>query len=232
MCNFYSNTTTQQAMRSLFDVLPGADHLGKYAPQGVIFPDAEVPIVRVDKDGSRALRYARWGWNQAPFGWVTSAGNLSSFPWKRALPRLDQRCLVPASSFSECHPTGMIPEKSRKLIKAASWFRLVGEDERPPFAFAGLCRIWNWKKFGLRKPSDARLADQNAPTLAMTFLTVEPNDIVRLVHPQAMPVILRCEEDFETWLRGSSADAMALRRPLPPHEIELVFMGEEADAVK
>ncbi len=231
MCNLYSLTTAQQAMRGLFNVAPGSDHLGNYGPQSAIFPDAEVPIVRVDKDGDRALRYARWGWNKAPFGWVTNARNLSSFPWKFALTRLDQRCLVPASSFSEHHPTEKIPGKSGKPIKAASWFRLLGGEERPPFAFAGLCRMWNWEKDGLRKPADAELADQNAPTLAMTFLTTEPNEIVAPIHPKAMPVILRSAEDFETWLTGSAEDAMALQRPLPADEMELVFTGEKADAV-
>lgn len=231
MCNLYSNTIAQEAMRQLFTVRPDHDHLGNAAPQSAIFPDAEVPIVRVDKIGERSLRYARWGWNKAKFGWVTNARNLDGFPWKFAIEQPAQRCLVPASAFSEYHPTETIPGASGKPIKAASWFRLKGEEERPPFAFAGFCRRWSWEKDGLRKKADADLAESDTPTLAMAFLTTEPNSVVAPIHPKAMPVILRTREEFETWLSGDADAARALQVPLPDDALELAFTGEKADRV-
>lgn len=43
----------------------------------------------------------------------------------------------------------------------------------------------------------------------MSFLATEPNSIVAPIHPKAMPVILREEEEFETWLHGSTEEAAA-----------------------
>ena len=44
MCNLYANTMPQDAMRRLFNSL---DRLGNQEPLTAIFPDAEVPIVRI-----------------------------------------------------------------------------------------------------------------------------------------------------------------------------------------
>ena len=50
------------------------------------------------------------------------------------------------------------------------WFRLAGgTQERPPFAFPGFWRQWDWKSGGLRRKSDAELARTNARLLAMVF---------------------------------------------------------------
>lgn len=222
MCNLYSNHTTQDAMRRLFKV--ENDVLGNQPPLPAIFPDAEAPIVRISRDGEVELTRARWGWNKAKFGWVTNARRLDAWPWKSIIEEPLQRCLVPASSFAEYHPT----ERDENGHKKVVWFRLTGEDERPPFAFAGFIKRWRWDKDGLRKKADAALADANTPTLAMTFCTCEPNEIVRPIHPKAMPVIVRTNE-FEQWLKGSKDEAMALQRPLPDEELEIAFVGGKSD---
>ena len=59
---------------------------------------------------------------------------------------------------------------------------------RPPFAFPGFYRHWNWKENGLRRKSDRELADVDAAMLAMTFLTCPPNRVVQAIHPQAMSI--------------------------------------------
>ncbi|MEM8971234.1 MAG: SOS response-associated peptidase family protein [Pseudomonadota bacterium] len=228
MCNLFSNTMPADAMRSLFEVAPDQDHLGNAPPLSAIFPDADVPIVRVGEGGRQLVR-ARWGWSKAPFGWVTNARKLDGFPWKFAIGRKDQRCLVPATSFAEYHPSQQIAGKSGKPIKAATWFRLIGQGYRPPFAFAGFARDWNWEKQGLRRKSDQPLKDTGTPVRAMAFLTTRPNCIVAPIHPKAMPVILRSTEEFECWLTGSAEEAAALQRPLPDESLEIAFTGAKED---
>ena len=245
MCNLYSNRSSQDEMRNLFRIEPAGDRLGNMAAQAAIFPDAEVAIVRQGREGRELVR-ARWGWSKAKFGWVTNVRNLESWPWKDAIADARHRCLVPATSFAEYHPSET-DEKGRKL---ATWFRLTAdaagegsrkavdgsrmagegsdEDDRPPFAFAGLVRRWHWERDGLRRKSDQPLADDDVRTLAMAFLTTEANAVVAPIHPKAMPVILR-PDDYERWLTGDAADARALQRPLPDEQLEIAFTGAKAD---
>ena len=48
MCNLFSNTTTQEAMRRIVDGL--TDRAGNLAP-GRLYPDQLAPIIRHDGDG-------------------------------------------------------------------------------------------------------------------------------------------------------------------------------------
>ncbi len=225
MCNLYSNLTTQEAMRQLFNA---KDRLGNQPPLPGIFPDAQVPIVRINRDGETELTHARWGWNKAKFGWVTNVRKLDGWPWKHVIEETRQRCLVPASSFAEYHPTETIPGASGKPIKAATWFRLVGDEPRPPFAFAGFMRRWNWEKDGLRKKADEPLRGSDTQVIAMAFLTTEPNAVVEPIHPKAMPVILQPAQ-FETWLHADAAEAANLQRPFADELLEIVFTGAKED---
>ncbi len=59
MCNLYSVTKGQSAIRDLFAVQP--DRAGNLPPLPAIFPDQIAPIVRVGADGERELVMARWG---------------------------------------------------------------------------------------------------------------------------------------------------------------------------
>jgi hypothetical protein len=63
MCNLYSMTTTQEAMRRLARVV--RDSLGNLPSLPGIFPDQLAPVVRVGKDGERALEMMRWGFPPA-----------------------------------------------------------------------------------------------------------------------------------------------------------------------
>ena len=216
MCNLYSMTSNQEAMRRLFNA---KDELGNQPPLPAIFPDQDAPIVIREDDENKLVR-ARWGWNKAKFGWVTNARNLDGYPWKFVIGKKAQRCLVPASSFAEYY--------GPKGSKEAVWFKLKGVEPRPSFAFAGFYRQWDWQKDGLRKKADAPLAEANAPTLAMTFLTCEPNSLVGQIHPKAMPVILT-EADFETWLSGDETSARKLQRPYPEDLMEIAHRGPRSD---
>jgi len=226
VCNLYANTMPQEAMRRLFKAI---DRLGNLPSLTAIFPDADVPIVRLGQGGRRELVSARWGWARTGRGWVTNARNLER-SW-RVIRNVEQRCLVPATAFAEYHPTATIPGARGRPIKAAAWFRLAGPTERPPFAFPGFWRPWDWKTDGLRRTSDRDLAAGGEATRAMAFLTCPPNGIVQPIHPKAMPVVLHTEEQFQTWLTGDAASAATLQRPLPNAMLEIAFIGAKADEI-
>jgi putative SOS response-associated peptidase YedK len=44
-----------------------------------------------------------------------------------------------------------------------------------------------------------------------------------------MPVILTREEEFDTWLRASPEEALALAREYPPEEMRIVQEGLEKE---
>ena len=52
----------------------------------------------------------------------------------------------------------------------------------------------------------------------LAFLTTEPNRVVAPLHEKAMPVILRNEQEIETWLSAAWTEAKVLQRPLPDDE--------------
>ena len=58
MCNLYSVTKGQQAIREAFHVM--TDRTGNLPSTSGVFPDYAVPIVRNGPDG-RVLTTARWG---------------------------------------------------------------------------------------------------------------------------------------------------------------------------
>jgi putative SOS response-associated peptidase YedK len=62
MCNLYSSTLPQEAMRRLFPDL--ADRAGNLEP-GQVYPDQFAPIIRHDGDGLELVR-ARWGLPSPP----------------------------------------------------------------------------------------------------------------------------------------------------------------------
>jgi putative SOS response-associated peptidase YedK len=129
MCNLYSITKGQDAIRRLFKV--ARDTTGNLPPLAGVFPDQPAPVVRTARDGARELAMLRWGFpplakpGARP---ITNVRNLASPHWRRWLEP-SFRCLVPASSFCEY---------DERHAKRPTWFTL-GED-RPLFAFAGLWR--------------------------------------------------------------------------------------------
>jgi putative SOS response-associated peptidase YedK len=212
MCNLYSVTKGQSAIRDLFRV--SRDRTGNLPPLPAIFPDQMAPIVRAAGEG-RELVMARWGMPGPPqFGGrpVTNIRNVTSPHWRRWLGRAS-RCVVPATSFCEYADT--------KPKKTPIWFALA--EERPLFAFAGLWTPWK----GVRGPKSAPVAGDHE---LFGFLTTEANAVVAPVHPKAMPVILATPEEVDLWLSGETAAALALQRPLPDEALRIVAKGEKEDA--
>jgi putative SOS response-associated peptidase YedK len=128
MCNLYSLTKGQAAIRDLFRAK--YDRTGNLPLFPSIFPDQLAPIVRNVADGERELAMARWGMPGPPqYGGapVTNIRNLSSPHWRGWLEP-SNRCLVPVTSFCEYADT--------KPRKTPMWF--APSEDRPLFAFAGL----------------------------------------------------------------------------------------------
>ena len=215
MCNLYSQTKGQQAIRDLTRAM--TDRTGNLPPLPGIFPDYGAPVVREGAEG-RELTLARWGMPSPIFalkGKKTDAGvtnirNVTSPHWRRWL-NPESRCLVPFTSFSENELT---PGGSRQPI----WFAFA--EERPLAVFAGIWTRWT----SVRKIKEGEVTAD-----LFGFLTTNANAEVAIVHPQAMPVILTTQEEREVWLRAPWSEASALQRPLPNGSLTIVRRGEKQD---
>lgn len=213
MCNLYSLTKGQSAIRDLFAAK--YDRTGNLPLLAAIFPDQLAPIVRVGGDRARELVMARWGMPGPPqFGGapITNIRNVKSPHWRRWLGK-GSRCVVPATSFCEYADT--------KPRKTPTWFAL--SEDRPLFAFAGVWTPWR----GIRGPKSAPVDGDHE---LFGFLTTDANAIVAPVHPKAMPVILTTSAEVDLWMTAEPAGALALQRPLPDDALRIVAKGERADS--
>ena len=224
MCNLYSQTKSQDAMRQVFrDVLVEEEDLidtaGNLAPAPGIFPDYAAPIIRRGEGRHWLLTTARWGMPTPPAyltgkrtdPGVTNIRNVGSPHWRRWLG-VEHRCLVPFTSFSELDARQEAPRNH------PVWFAL-GED-RPLAFFAGIRTEWT---------SVRKLKEGEVTIELFGLLTYEPNAEVRPVHPKAMPVILTRPEEWRRWLTADTPDALKLQRPLPDGVLQIVAESGRAD---
>jgi putative SOS response-associated peptidase YedK len=211
VCNLYSITRAQDAIRRLFAA--SRDLTGNLPPLPDVFPDQLAPIIRL-AEGERQLEMMRWGMPGPPqYGGapVTNIRNTNSPHW-RAWLRPEHRCLVPVNSFCEWADT--------KPRKTPTWFAL--DHSRPLFAFAGIWTTWR----GIR---GAKASAAEGEHKLFGFLTTEANGIVGPVHPKAMPVLLTSADEYDVWLHAPWRDARALQRPLSDDKMMIVAAGEKED---
>jgi putative SOS response-associated peptidase YedK len=142
---------------------------------------------------------------------LTNVRNVGSSHWRRWLG-VESRCLVPFTSFAE-------PDNGTYGGRAPVWFAFDGS--RPLACFAGLWTRWT----SVRKVKEGEVTAD-----LFGFLTINPNAEVGAIHPKAMPVILRTEEECDTWMTTPWAEAAKLQRPLPDGALRIVAHGARQDA--
>ena len=136
MCNLYSVTKGQRAIREFTGAMH--DRTGNLPPLYGIFPDYAAPIVCNQPEG-RELMMARWGMPSPVFALkgkksdpgVTNVRNVKSPHWRRLLG-IENRCVVPWTSFSE---NEVLPDGSRPPV----WFAF--DETRPLAFFAGIGHV-------------------------------------------------------------------------------------------
>ena len=191
-------------------ILEFLDQSAEFTPRYNAAPTQYLPVYRIDPDRGRELTHLKWGlipsWaKDATIG--TKLINARSEtaqekPSFRAAFKY-RRCLIPANGFYEWQalPSGKQPH-------------YITVHDVGIIAFAGLWERWTNKTNG-------EVVD------SFTILTCEANERVATLH-ERMPVILK-EEDYETWLTGSPADAATLMRPFPADEMETRFASKKVN---
>ena len=215
MCNLYSMTTNQRAIRDLARAM--TDRTGNLPLLPGIFPDYQAPIVRNQPEG-RELTMARWGMPSPIFALkgrncdsgVTNVRNAASPHWRRWLG-VESRCVVPFTSFSE---NEVMPNGSRPPF----WFAL--NESRPLACFAGIWTRWT----SVRKVKEGETTNDLS-----AFLTTEPNALVGAFHPKAMPVILTTQAEIDIWMSAPTSEALRLQRPLSDDALVIVGRGGKKD---
>lgn len=218
MCNLYSMTTSQQAIRDLVKAM--RDTTGNLPSLPAIFPNGMAPVVRTAPDGVRELTMMRWGFpppnipGRKPRNpYLTNVRNTESRYWKTWLKEPAQRCLVPVTSFAE-------PDNNQGPKSIWTWF--AQDDTRPLMFFAGIWREWEGDRGTKKEPSVGRHT-------VFSFLTTDASPDVAPVHPDATPVLLLTEDEREMWMGAPVEMALSLQRPPPPGALRVVATDTKQD---
>lgn len=207
MCNRYAQRGSVSAIRQLAKAMnktlkttAATDNL---PPREDVYPDQDAPVIINTDDGNLELTIMRWGFPPIPSETtpITNIRNLQSRWWRDTnreyLLSAKYRCLVPFTSYAE-------------PVRDPTWFEIPGYEVA---CFAGILRPWEGERLA-EQPGQKRRSRQQGHWNLFAFLTTEPNDVVRPIHPKAMPVILIDPNVQVEWLSGTEA-SLRLQRPLP-----------------
>lgn len=185
-----------------------------------IRPSHLVPVIALDpKTGDRIIQMMNWGLPRFDIGTgkyqrfhVFNARDENVTKYRMFKSNYQKnRILVPATRFIEWKDTG---EKHKPPY-------LIGMKPWKPFAFAGF-----WGTYKLNTETDKQIAEKKMvnpkyePTKkefeCFTFITTTPNEVVKPIHPNRMPVILD-PKNYDAWLDPEIPDAGILRGLLKPY---------------
>lgn len=220
MCNLYSLTKSQQAIRDLVKAI--RDLTGNLPPLPAIFPNRMAPVVRTAPDGVRELIMMRWGFpppnipgSKPRNPYLTNVRNTDSRYWQTYLKKPENRCLVPATSFAE-------PDNNQGPKSIWTWF--AQDDTRPLMFFPGIWREWEGDRGTKAVPDIGK-------HLVFSFLTTDASQDVAPVHSDATPVCLLDEDARETWMNAPWELAQGLQKPPRPGALKVVARDTKQDPV-
>jgi putative SOS response-associated peptidase YedK len=219
-CNRYEQRGPVSQIRAYIKALkyeltttPATDNL---EPLPNIYPDQDAPVLRPAGKGKIELAMLRWGFPALPTREgdkkkqpITNIRNLESKWWsdvnREWMTKPEYRCLVPFTAFAE-------PARN------STWFTV--RDTEIAF-FAGVWRPWEGKRLYKLHADKNRVQHEQSWEL-YSFLTTDANDLVRPVHPKAMPVILTDPDECIEWLSGGE-ESFRLQRPYPAERMEIAL---------
>ena len=173
-------------------------------------PTQYLPVYRIDPERGCELAPLKWGlipsWaKDSSIGTKLINARSESVQEKPAFRTAYKyrRCLVPANGFFEWQalPSGKQPH-------------YITVQNVGVIAFAGLWQRWTNKASG-------EVID------SFTILTCEANERVGRLH-ERMPVILK-EQDYETSLTGSPAEAAGLMKPFPAEDMLTYLVSKKVN---
>jgi putative SOS response-associated peptidase YedK len=211
MCSRYSLTSPPEAVRAYFGYADTPNFPARYN----IAPTQPIPVVCLDREGTRRFRPMRWGLlpsfvkDPKKFPTLINARSeeVLDKPWFRNAMRW-RRCLIPADGFYEwTGPKG----KRRPFLLRPKSLRLI--------AFAGLYERWRDGHGG------------EIDTVAI--LTCPANATVFSLHDR-MPVVLP-PQDYASWLdvKGTApGDAAKLLQAAPEGLFEVIELDPKINDSK
>lgn len=209
MCNRARLHTEPETLFTRFGATWASDIWRPNRDPRELFPKAKAYVVREERS-RRVVDLMVWDVLGGQAAWpMTNVRNLALPQWKRLAAEPGNRCLVPLTSFCEWtpdkHQVGDGPP-----VKGEMWFDVT---DQAVFAVAGFWQV-------------------TAKGQSFAMVTCDPNELVAPIHPKAMITIL-AEADWDRWLTGSYADAVALQKPYPAELMTVhgpVFPTREARA--